>query len=46
MRVIRSMFIAFSTYHYPDFDDTRIHTDVPTEEPVKSKRGRKPKTKE
>ena len=33
-------------YHYPDFDDTRIHAAVPPEEPVKSKRGRKPKTKE
>ena len=30
-------------YHYPDFDDTRIHADVPQEEPVKSKRGRKPR---
>ena len=30
-------------YHYPDFDDTRIHTAVPTEEPLKSKRGRKPR---
>jgi hypothetical protein len=33
-------------YHYPDFDDTRIHTAIPPEEPIKSKRGRKPKTKE
>ena len=33
-------------YHYPDFDDTRIRAAVPPEEPVKSKRGRKPKTKE
>ena len=33
-------------YHYPDFDDTRIHAAIPPEEPVKSKRGRKPKTKE
>ena len=33
-------------YHYPDFDDTRIHTVVPPNEPVKAKRGRKPKAKE
>jgi hypothetical protein len=33
-------------YHYPDFDDTRIHAAIPPEEPVKSKRGRKPKIKE
>ena len=32
-------------YHYPDFDDTRIHAAVPPEETVKRKRGRKPKTK-
>ena len=30
-------------YHYPDFDDTRIHTAIPPEEPIKSKRGRKPR---
>jgi transcriptional regulator with XRE-family HTH domain len=30
-------------YHYPDFDDTRIHAAIPPEEPVKSKRGRKPR---
>ena len=30
-------------YHYPDFDDTRIRAAVPPEEPVKSKRGRKPR---
>ena len=33
-------------YHYPDFDNTRTHAAIPPEEPVKSKRGRKPKTKE
>ena len=33
-------------YHYPDFDDTHIHAAIPPEEPVKSKRGRKPKMKE
>jgi hypothetical protein len=30
-------------YHYPDFDDTRIHAAIPPEEPVKSKRGKKPR---
>ena len=30
-------------YHYLDYDDTRIHTTIPPEEPVRSKRGRKPK---
>ena len=30
-------------YHYPDFDDTRIHAAIPPEEPAKSKRGRKPR---
>ena len=33
-------------YHYPEFDDTRIHAAVPPEEPVKAKRGRKPKAKD
>ena len=32
-------------YHYPDFDDTRIHAAVPPEAPAKRKRGRKPKPK-
>lgn len=32
-------------YHYPELDDARIQVDVPPEEPVKSKRGRKPKVK-
>ena len=30
---------------YPDFDDTRIHAEVPPEAPAKRKRGRKPKPK-
>ncbi len=33
-------------YHYPDYDDSRIHSAVQPEEPVKSKRGRKPKAKD
>ena len=33
-------------YHYPDFDDTRIHVPIPPEEPTRSKRGRKPKNKD
>ena len=33
-------------YHYPKFDDTRIHAAIPPAEPVKSKRGRKPKVKD
>ena len=33
-------------YHYPDFDDTRIHAAVPSEEPIKIKRGQKPRAKE
>jgi len=32
-------------YHYPDFDNTRIHAVVPPEAPAKRKRGRKPKPK-
>ena len=32
-------------YHYPDFDDTRIHAAVPPEVPATRKRGRKPKSK-
>ena len=31
-------------YYYPDCVDTRITATVPLEEPVKDKRGRKPKT--
>lgn len=33
-------------YSYPAYDDTRIHEAVPHEEPVRAKRGRKPKTRE
>lgn len=32
-------------YHYPDFDDTRIHAAVPPESSARRKRGRKPKPK-
>ena len=32
-------------YHYPDFDDTRIHAPVPPEEPVKAKRDESPRQK-
>lgn len=32
-------------YHYPDYDDTRIHAAVPPEVPATRKRGRKPKPK-
>ena len=30
-------------YHYPEFDDTRIHVAIPPEETGKKRRGRKPK---
>ena len=33
-------------YHYPAFDDTSIRVPIPTEEPARSKRGRKPKNKD
>jgi len=33
-------------YHYPAFDDTSIRVPIPTEEPTRSKRGRKPKNKD
>lgn len=32
-------------YHYPDYDDTRIHAAVPPEASAVRKRGRKPKSK-
>ena len=32
-------------YHYPDFDDMRIHAAVPPEASAVRKRGRKPKSK-
>ena len=33
-------------YHYPAFDDTSVRVPIPTEEPARSKRGRKPKNKD
>ena len=33
-------------YSYPAYDDTRIHAAIPPEEPVRAKRGRKPKVRE
>ena len=33
-------------YSYPAYDDTRIHAAVLPEEPVRARRGRKPKAKE
>ena len=33
-------------YRYPEFDDASIRVPIPPEEPVRSKRGRKPKNKD
>ena len=33
-------------YYYPAFDDTSVRVPIPTEEPTRSKRGRKPKNKD
>ena len=33
-------------YHYPEFDDTNIRVPIPPDDPVCSKRGRKPKKKD
>ena len=32
-------------YHYPVYDESRIHAAVPPEAPMRAKRGRKPKAK-
>jgi len=32
-------------YRYPEFDDTQIRVPIPLEEPLRKKRGRKPKNK-